>query len=100
MIVNAGGSRAFQPLPAGHPERERHRRIALQRIQQQRSNRQPLRSRARDIRRPNIAAAGQPHVFFTEDTYQQIAKRNRSQQVGDRDDDEDDSAQGAINTCR
>ena len=60
---------------------------AFESIKQQRRYAQSLCSRARHIRRADIAAAGEADVLTAKSFYQDIAEGNRSEEVSYDDDD-------------
>src|ERR1019366_5767397 len=70
------------------PESKRHGDIAFQSVEKQGRNRKSLRSRARNIGRTNVSAAGVTNILPAKNAHQQIAEGYRAQQIGNHDGNE------------
>src|SRR6516162_4182228 len=68
----------------------------LECIEHQGCDRQSFRTRARNVCGSDVAAPGLPDIQPAEDPHQQIAKRDRAQQIRGEDDDEYAVVQGCV----
>ena len=69
------------------PIRDENRRHALYYIKRERQNSRPLARFTRNIRRPRAARTRRAHIRAFAKTHDEITERNRTEQVGDEDDE-------------
>ena len=62
--------------------------IPLQRVKDESCDRQPFRTSTGDICCSDVAASGSPNVLATKKTHEQIAERDRPEQIRDENEDE------------
>jgi hypothetical protein len=68
--------------------RDQNRNAALQRIEQERKNTRRFARASRNIRRPSSTRTRLPNIITALVTHDQVAKRNRTDQVCNNDDEQ------------